>query len=122
MPVLGHGAEFKNELELIDTFAGPVIGVCLGHELLAHWDGSRLESLPVRERGMRDVTVVEHDPIFAGQEAFAVYESHRWAVKSVNNFVSLAESEVGIEVIRHITRPDVWLSVPYGTCGGWGGR
>lgn len=105
LPVRGHTAEFKNELELISTFTGPIIGVCLGHEILAHWDNSQLERLPFKERGIRDIEIVEHDPVFGSQGTLQVYESHRWAVKSTNNFMPLAKSETGIEVIRHNTKP-----------------
>lgn len=105
LPILGYASEFQSELELIETFKGPIIGVCLGHELLAHWDGARLERLPFKEKGVRDIEIVEHDPVFGGQETFQVYESHRWAVKSTNDLAPLAESKTGIEIARHNTKP-----------------
>lgn len=104
LPVLGHEAEFANELGLIDVFSGPIIGICLGHELIVHWDGGELQKASAREHGMREINVIHEDPVFAGEQRFNVYESHRWSVKSTQNLTPLAESDTGIEVVRHPDR------------------
>jgi GMP synthase-like glutamine amidotransferase len=103
--VIPHPAEFTRELALIRNFNGPIIGICLGFELLAFADGGELVRLEREVQGIRQVQIVGHDSVFGPQKRFRVYEAHRWAVKSTRQLEVLATSPSGIEVVRHPSRP-----------------
>ncbi len=50
----------------------PILGICLGHQLLAHWLDGRVERGPTFEVGWLTVTLTSEattDPLFAGFEA-----------------------------------------------------
>ncbi len=118
-----HPSEFQHELKLIKHFNGPIIAICLGHELLAYAHHATLERLPHKERGLRTVKVTAPDPIFADEDQFSVFESHRWAVKAAPGLTTLAASGDGIEIIRHPTKPLYSFQFhPEQTAGGADGK
>ena len=121
--VVPHPAEFTSELALIRNFDGPIIGICLGFELLAYADGGELVRLDRTVHGVRQIHVVKPDPIFANHQQFQVSEAHRWAVKSVRQFEVLATSPTGVEVVRHPARPIYGFQFhPEQVAGGADGR
>jgi GMP synthase (glutamine-hydrolysing) len=98
MPVLNHDLEFKKEIALIKKINKPIIGICLGSELIAHSFGAKLKLLKHKYRGKKTIT--------EGEDKFSVYESHRWVVKRLpSSLVSLAKSKDGVEIFKHKTRP-----------------
>jgi GMP synthase (glutamine-hydrolysing) len=61
-------AERERVLEAIEGGV-PVFGICLGHQLLAHWLGGRVERSPEFEVGWLEVTINENglaDPLLEG--------------------------------------------------------
>jgi para-aminobenzoate synthetase len=107
LAVAGHDRAFAAELGLIRTLAVPLLGICLGFELIAHAFGARLEKLPAKERGLLAIETGD-DPLFRGAAPGPVFESHRWAVRSLPpELTAIARSRDGIEAFRHVARP-VW--------------
>lgn len=101
-----HPSDFMAELQLIRNFHGPIIGICMGFELLAYQDGAKFTPREHKVHGMRRIDVVNQDPIFEEKSHFSVFESHRWEVKSPLELETLAESEDGsVEVARHKRKP-----------------
>ena len=98
LPVMWHGPEFANEIRIIKKIRKPIIGICLGSELIAHAYGAKLFKLNRREH--RTIKIIQNKQIFR------VFESHRWAIKQLpKNFIALARSKDGIEIFRHKSRP-----------------
>ncbi len=103
--VIGSEEYFAKELELIDLAPCPIIGVCLGFELIAYQAGGRLERLPHQEKG-----VVEVFPTPEGLNWFEAYhipvaEGHRWVLREAPaGHVELASSTDGIEAIANPTK------------------
>jgi GMP synthase (glutamine-hydrolysing) len=62
----------------------PILGICLGHQLLAHWVGGQVERGPTFEVGWLPVTLTgeaSSDPLLAGFEgSFDAFLWHRDAV------------------------------------------
>ena len=105
-PVLWHNKVFAKEIELIRIHRGPIIGICLGFELITHVFGSHLHLMKQRRKGLVNVWPVKENELLADTTIVKVYENHNWAVQKVKQpLVSLVESEDGIEVLKHSTRP-----------------
>lgn len=106
LSVVGHDGEYQNELQVIREANVPIIGICLGFELIAHAFGSPLYRLETKEKGFVKLNIVQSHPIFSDIAQVKVFESHRWVVKSVRTpLVGLARSKDGYEVIIHESRP-----------------
>lgn len=104
--VAGNMDKFEKEIEIVKRFNGPIFGICFGFELISSIFGAKLARLEKKERGIIDIEVVCHDPIFQNISDFKVFESHRWVVKeSPNELTALAKSKDGIEAVKHKKRP-----------------
>ncbi len=101
---------FKNEIELIKNTKIPLIGICLGCELIATVFGGTLKRLSERHSGIRKITTTTNNEILSIEkgEAYEVYEGHRWAINVMpKGFTVLAVSEDIPEIIKHDTLP-IW--------------
>lgn len=107
-PVKGNDDYFKDELDLIHQSHLPILGVCLGFELLAYAGGAMLFLLPQAERGTLTVYPTPEGEYWLGQKPIEVFESHRWGL-SVEpiGFVTLAKSDLGIEAIANFSRRQI---------------
>ncbi len=102
--IAGHIDYYKKEIDLIREISIPLIGVCLGFELIAVSYGATLSELPVLEKGVRHIHFIES--IAPTLQDIQVYENHRYAVKNVSEpLQALATSDIGIEVVRHKESP-----------------
>lgn len=104
--VLPHLDEYQKELDFIVHTALPVIGICLGFELIGHAFGASLHRLPEPKRGIYPIHIVKKDPIFSGiLEPLTVYESHTFAIESLpSDMIEFARSDTGCEIIKHEER------------------
>lgn len=101
-PVIGHEDIFKKEIDLIKIANIPVLGICLGFELIAHSYGATLLQQVEKEKSILKINQVSQDSIFDNLRDISVFESHRWVVtKTGADLIPLADSKDGIEIIRH---------------------
>ncbi|MBX4204608.1 MAG: gamma-glutamyl-gamma-aminobutyrate hydrolase family protein [Candidatus Doudnabacteria bacterium] len=101
-PVVSHEKDFKDEIKLIKRLKKPIIGICLGSELIAHAYGASLVRMNRKKHG--------EIKIRGKGGVFNVYESHRWAIKKLPaNLVEIARSKDGVEIFRHKTKPIVGI-------------
>ncbi len=106
-PVAEFGMSYLVEKSIALGSETPVIGICLGAEIIGDaWDGT-LAHLGMKRQGPFTVT-----PTGKGTEAlgirspFDVYEGHSSAITALpDTFDILATSIDGIEIFRHKTRP-----------------
>jgi GMP synthase (glutamine-hydrolysing) len=104
--------ERERVMEAIDRSV-PVLGICLGHQLLAHWLGGQAERSPQFEVGWLEVTVNESglkDPLLEGiDERFYTFLWHWDQVSQLPpGGVNLASSDLtSIQVFRYGDLP-VW--------------
>ncbi|MCA9335187.1 gamma-glutamyl-gamma-aminobutyrate hydrolase family protein [Candidatus Saccharibacteria bacterium] len=104
--VYGHEDVYRNEIEFIRHFGGPILGICLGFELIARVYGAQLYKMNERREEVHSITATPKGKDILGGEKFHVYESHRWHVKKVGHpLISLAESRDGVEILKHESRP-----------------
>lgn len=109
LPVVGNESAFESEITLIRESAVPIIGICLGAELIGHAFGGMLRDLGEKRKGLVDITSTDEEKVLLENgRHFSVYEAHQWALETVpENFKILAESDHGPEIIKHVSRP-IW--------------
>lgn len=92
------------------NFDVPVIGFCLGHEIIAVSYRGRIKKLP-EYHGKREIVRITkpEDPIFEGLDKteLSLVKRHAYHVSELpDSFVSLAESDTcANEIIRHKSKP-----------------
>lgn len=100
--VVGHDSDFAKEINLIRTTNTPVLGICLGFELIAYSYGGWLEKLTTKEKKILEIYPTVEDKVFTNLKVLKVFENHRWVVtKESKKFMGLAMSKDGIEIIKH---------------------
>ncbi|OGK62349.1 hypothetical protein A2334_03020 [Candidatus Roizmanbacteria bacterium RIFOXYB2_FULL_38_10] len=100
--LIGHEAYFNKEIELIKSCSKPIIGICLGLQLIAYAYEGFVGRMPAKHDGIKNIQVVGSDPIFGEKSSFKVYSSHRWMVERIDfPLIGLARSEDGWEIVKH---------------------
>ncbi len=106
MAIDKHEEDFLNEIELIKNSNRPIIGICLGFELICHTFGCKMEREEEREKGIVKIDVVKNDVIFEGKDKLNVMMMHKWHVRDVDSILEvLARSEKGIDIVKHFHKP-----------------
>lgn len=100
--IIGHHDYYQKEINFIKNCNQPLLGICLGAELIAYTFGAKLEHLDKDEKGIKTITVLQNDGLFNDLKDFKVFESHKWAItKLSDDLLGLAKSQDGYEVIKH---------------------
>lgn len=98
----------QTEIELIKKTEKPIIGICLGFELIIEAFGGELLYRKEKVQGINEIKVLINHPIFKSKKKFLVHEAHKYYVEKVpQEFSVLADSKFGVEIIAHTERP-VW--------------
>jgi GMP synthase (glutamine-hydrolysing) len=100
-PKLGSCTDYLND------FHGPILGICVGLQLMALHCGGRAGPSEVPEYGLARISVVEEDDLFKGlPRDFLVWESHNDEVKEAPGFKILAMSEnCSVQALKHMKKP-----------------
>lgn len=94
---------YRREKELIVNTDVPLLGICLGAELINLAYGGKLEKKRNLDIGVRKIKIIRDDELFNGVEkTFPVYENHRNVIFNLpDELENLAESDTGVEIFRH---------------------
>lgn len=109
--VLRHPEQYINEILLIKNTNIPILGICLGSELITYTYGGELKELPEEHNGeviikIKDLSLLNT----IGTLEFYAQEGHRIGVKTLpKNFISCAYSDHGIEIFKHTSKPIIGL-------------
>lgn len=86
----------------------PVLGICYGHQLLAHIFGGEVEKTQLREYGFSYVIIDRKDKLLSGvQKKTQVWMSHGDRIlKTSNDFLSLAHTKnTNFAIVKHKKLP-----------------
>ncbi len=111
--VIGGGQYLEssgNSGEIIKRFAGkiPVLGICLGHQLMAKLYGGKVRTAPVGEYAESEIIVDNEGEILRGlSPSFKAWVSHKDEVSTPpKDFINLAHSNTcAIEAMAHVELP-----------------
>ena len=102
LSVKNHSREYYKELALIKSCNKPILGICLGFELINFAFGEDLIRVDSKIKGVMEIKVLNSDKLFnLLPKRFKVFESHRWIVKENKSLKTLAKSYYGIEAVKH---------------------
>lgn len=102
IPVMGNDESFGRELEMIRSTSVPLLGICLGFELICHAFNEDLVFRDNKRHGEFIIQTVQDNPLFSC--SFSAYEAHRWYVPEVTGLDVLAVSSSGVEGVKHPIR------------------
>lgn len=109
--VLNHPEEYTTEMELVRTTEKPILGICLGCEIICTAFGGTLKKLEVYERG--EVTLdISSESLGSLLDAhtLTMYESHGIGIDALPpDFEICATSDHGPEIIKHKSRPIIGI-------------
>lgn len=104
-PVVDHDSVYQSEIDLIKHSPTPILGICLGFELIAHVFDATLTQISAKEKSILEIGKITQDPVLSGLSALKVFENHRFVVRDVGqHLVAIAGSVDGIEIIKHKDR------------------
>ena len=100
---------YEDEMRLVRTCQKPIIGICMGFEVICRAFGERVEEMADLVQGMTRLQVTPAGAALFRRPHIRQLEAHRWRVRSVDadEFEVLAQSSTGVEIIRHRRRPIV---------------
>ena len=100
--IVDHQEVYKREITFIKKNLKPLLGICLGAELLGFTFGANLRRMEKKEKGIVKLEIDRDDGIFEGMSNILVYESHRWIIKELGReLIGLARSSDGYEIVKH---------------------
>jgi len=97
---------YQDEINFVRLTNKPVLGICMGFEVIARAYGAPVMKMPNGVEGF-----VQFAPTNQGKESFKKrslrqFESHDWHVPKIpSGFRALAKSNTGVEIIQHKTKP-----------------
>ncbi|MEX0668430.1 MAG: gamma-glutamyl-gamma-aminobutyrate hydrolase family protein [Candidatus Saccharimonadales bacterium] len=101
---------YADELNLITKTKQPVLGICLGMQLIATAFGGQATRIRREHHGRREVRLTDYGKklLGLGDEKMLVFENHSIGIIDLpDNFDTLAKSNECIEMIKHKSLPIV---------------
>jgi para-aminobenzoate synthetase len=97
---------YEDELNFVKNCDKPLLGICMGFEIICRAYGSSVEEMPAVVEGATDLKVTRKGKKAFVQKSIRQHEAHKWRVKKApKGFKVLAKSPTGIEIIKHKRRP-----------------
>jgi GMP synthase-like glutamine amidotransferase len=100
---------YEDEMNFVLTSDKPIIGICMGFEVISAAFGSKVEHVGKLVKGFKNAKTTPIGEKKLAQPALKQFEWHRYGVQQVSSkhFEVLAHSATGIEMIKHHKRPIV---------------
>lgn len=93
-------------IDYLQSFEGPILGICVGLQLMVLHCGGKAGPSEVPEYGLAKIRIIEEDDLFKGlPKEFLVWESHNDEVKSAGGFRVLAVSDnCSVQAVKHLEK------------------
>lgn len=105
--VYGGVGKLGSSMDVLESGI-PVLGICLGHQIIAQKMGGKVQKGESAEYAQVEVRILERDDLFQGlSEKIQVWESHKDEVSEIpEEFIALAESDIcRFEAVKHNKLP-----------------
>ena len=94
--------KYKAEIKLIKKSKKPILGICLGMQLIAHAYGEELVRNPIKEEGLVEITIIKKDKLVQRlPQHFRGMEKHFWNVENTTKLITIARSKKCVEILKH---------------------
>jgi len=95
--------KFSKEMKLVKNSNVPILGICLGMQIIAVAFRSKMKHLKKLNKGSTEINIMKKDRLFGSLPGkIRGFEFRGYAVKKLGeNIEIIAESKLGIEAIRH---------------------
>jgi GMP synthase (glutamine-hydrolysing) len=105
--VAWESPKLGNCIDYFEHFKGPILGECVGMQLMALHFGGKAGPAELPEYGLSRLKVIAEDELFKGlPKEFLVWESHNDEVKDAPSFMILAMSDnCKIQAVKHVKKP-----------------
>lgn len=105
--VLENPEDYKAQIDLVKNSKIPVLGICLGCEIITVAFGGELMDLGEKHRGQIEIEIQDEQlKTLLDSDKVTVYEGHRIGIKNMPpEFSICATSPHGPEIIKHNTLP-----------------
>ncbi|MFZ2150953.1 MAG: gamma-glutamyl-gamma-aminobutyrate hydrolase family protein [Candidatus Absconditicoccaceae bacterium] len=98
--VLHKPSHYKKEISLIKNTNIPILGICLGCQLIAHTFGSTLTQMS--EKLVKEIEIRNN----LDEKDYKVFEAHKYAITKLGEEIKgISKSKYGYEIIHHKTKP-----------------
>jgi GMP synthase-like glutamine amidotransferase len=97
---------YEDQMNFILSCNKPILGICMGFEVIARAYGSKVEEMKDLIMGFQNIKTTAKGKAELGKDEVEQYEAHKWRVQKINEkeFDILADSRTGIEIIKHKKR------------------
>lgn len=95
---------YQDEMNLVRTATKPVVGICMGFEVMVRAFGGKVTAIGQLVQGFKKVEVLDIAYPLIGEKNLEQFESHSWRVKEEDlppRFQKVARSKHGAEFIRY---------------------
>jgi anthranilate/para-aminobenzoate synthase component II len=93
---------YEDQMEFILSCKKPIIGICMGFEVIARAFGQSVPKLPRLLQGQTKMKTTQKGQKLFDTNTLSQYEAHSWHINSApKGFKVLADSKNGIEIIQN---------------------
>jgi len=97
---------YQDELDFVKSYDGPMLGICMGFEIISRAYGSEVEEMPETLEGFFDLKLTRRGKKEFSRKIIRQREAHKWRVKKTpKGFKVLSKSPTGVEIISHKAKP-----------------
>lgn len=98
---------YQAEIDFVLRTKLPVMGICMGFEVIARAFGETIDKMPRRVRDFQMLNPRGRGKDIFGTEVIKQFESHEWHLADIkqNHLKAIVDSRWGIEAFHHKDRP-----------------
>ncbi len=93
---------YQDQIELVRTTTKPVIGICLGCQIIGYAYGAKLQRYFKRRRkGLFPIVAIRENTVMGGKREAMVFQANHWIMTELPpQLVCIAASDEGAEIIK----------------------